>query len=66
MQEKAIRKLTMFAAAGLVALVAVLAATAFGRNVAPELQQTSARTMPSIEGMTMSAENLPVEYFHAI
>jgi hypothetical protein len=59
----------MFSATGLVALVAVLAATAFGRSVAPDLQRAkslSGRTMPSIERMTMDARNLPVQYFHSI
>ena len=63
------RKPTMFSATGLVALVAVLVATAFGRSVAPDLQQAnerSGRTMPSIERMTMDARNLPGQYFHPI
>jgi hypothetical protein len=59
----------MFSATGLVALVAILAATAFGRNATPDLQQANAgsgRTMPSIERMTMDARNLPAQYFHSI
>jgi len=59
----------MFSATGLVALVAILAATAFGYNATPDLQQASARsgrTMPSIESMTMDARNLPEQYFHSI
>jgi hypothetical protein len=59
----------MFSATGLVALVAVLAATALGRSVAPDRQlanERSGRTMPSIESMTMDARNLPVQSFHPI
>ena len=63
------RKVTRFSANGLVALVAVLAVTAFGRSVAPDLQQAnerSGRSMPSIERMTMAAGSLPAQYFHPI
>jgi hypothetical protein len=63
------QKLTIMSATVAVVFVAALAATAFGRNTNAERIQVSDGTdvvMPTIEQLTLSADKLPIQYYHPI
>jgi hypothetical protein len=60
-------KLTIVSATVVVVFVAALAATAFGRGTSAErIQVTESTTMPTIEELTLSADTLPIQYYHPI
>jgi hypothetical protein len=62
-------KLRIVSATVAVVFVAALAATAFGRGTSTERTQVSestAATMPTIEELTLSADTLPIQYYHPI
>ena len=62
-------KLMIASAKVAVMFVVALAATAFGRGTSAErtqITQSTAATMPAIEELTLSADTLPVQYYHPI
>jgi hypothetical protein len=68
-EESDMNKLTIFSATVAVLFVAALAATAFGRSTSTERTQVTdgtTATMPTIEALTLSADTLPIQYYHPI
>jgi hypothetical protein len=68
-EETDMHKLTIVSATVAFALVAALAATAFGRSTSAERTQvidSTATMLSTIEQLTLSADTLPIQYYHPI